>query len=92
MRQAALSLAIIALALPLFAAAPAQALDARTWVSGSADNGNPCSRTAPCRTFKGALAKTAPGGEINCLDPGDFGPVHITSYPTNTEDTTEVAA
>ncbi len=80
MRKAALSLAIIGLALPLFAAAPAQAQAARTWVSGAGDNANPCSRTAPCRTFQGALTagKTAPGGEINCLDAGDFGPVSIT--------------
>ena len=78
MRRAALSLAIIALALPLLVAAPAQALDARTWVSGAGDDANPCSRTAPCQTFAGALAKTAPGGEINCLDAGQFGPVTIT--------------
>jgi len=77
MRQAVLSLAIIALALPFFAAAPAQAQSARTWVSGTGDNANPCSRTAPCRTFQGAMASTSPGGEINCLDAGDFGSVAI---------------
>src|SRR5712664_3217542 len=76
-RQVALSLAIIALAMPLFAAAPAQAQSARTWVSGTGDNANPCSRTAPCRTFQGAMASTSPGGEINCLDAGDFGSVAI---------------
>jgi len=79
-RQIALSLAVIALALPFFAAAPAQAQASRTWVSGTGDDANPCSRTAPCRTFQGALTagKTAPGGEINCLDAGDFGRVSIT--------------
>jgi len=77
MRQAAPSLAIIGLALPLLAASPAEAQAARTWVSGTGDDANPCSRTAPCRTFQGALTagKTAPGGEINCLDAGDFAPV-----------------
>lgn len=44
----------------------------RTWVSGVGDDANPCSRTAPCLTLDGTLAKTATGGEINCLDPGDF--------------------
>ncbi len=73
MRQAALSLAFIALALPFLAAAPAQALDARTWVSGTGDDANPCSRTAPCRTFNAAIAAAVAGGEVNCLDAGDFG-------------------
>jgi hypothetical protein len=50
----------------------------RTWVSGVGDDVNPCSRTAPCKTFAGAISKTAPGGEINCLDPGGFGAVTIT--------------
>ncbi len=63
--------------MPFFAAAPARALDARTWVSGTGDDGNPCSRTAPCKTFATAIAKTASGGEINCLDPGSFGGVNI---------------
>src|SRR6201987_4342234 len=58
--------------------APAQAQATRTWVSGVGDDVNPCSRTAPCKTFAGAISKTAPGGEINVLDPGGFGAVTIT--------------
>jgi len=54
-------------------ASPASAQASRTWVSGVGDDLNPCSRTAPCKTFAGAINKTAPGGEINCLDPGGFG-------------------
>ena len=50
----------------------------RTWVSGVGDDANPCSRTAPCKTFAGAISKTASGGEINVLDPGGFGGVTIT--------------
>src|SRR6516165_9557238 len=50
----------------------------RTWVSGVGDDANPCSRTAPCKTFPGAISKTAAGGEINVLDPGGFGAVTIT--------------
>ena len=58
--------------------APASAQATRTWVSGVGDDANPCSRTAPCKTFQGTLAKTAAGGEINCIDPGGFGAVTIT--------------
>jgi hypothetical protein len=60
-----------------FCAAPAQAQATRTWVSGVGDDANPCSRTAPCKTFAGAISKTAVGGEINVLDPGGFGAVTI---------------
>jgi hypothetical protein len=68
------ALALVALAVP--SAAFGQAT--RTWVSGVGDDANPCSRTAPCKTFAGAISKTANGGEINCLDPGGFGGVTIT--------------
>jgi hypothetical protein len=63
-------------------AAPAQAQATRTWVSGVGDDANPCSRTAPCKTFAGAISKTATGGEINVLDPGGFGGVTITKSIT----------
>jgi len=55
-----------------------QAQATRTWVSGVGDDANPCSRTAPCKTFAGAISKTATSGEINVLDPGGFGGVTIT--------------
>lgn len=54
----------------------------RTWVSGTGDDADPCSRTAPCSTFAGAIVKTAVHGEINCLDPGGFGAVTITKSIT----------
>jgi len=60
----------------------AQAQATRTWVSGVGDDANPCSRTAPCKTFAGAISKTAAGGEINVLDPGGFGGVTITKSIT----------
>jgi hypothetical protein len=60
----------------------AQAQASRTWVSGVGDDANPCSRTAPCKTFAGAISKTAPGGEIDALDPGGFGAVTITKAIT----------
>jgi hypothetical protein len=63
-------------------ASPAQAQATRTWVSGVGDDANPCSRTAPCKTFAGAISKTAPAGEINCIDPGGFGAVTITKSMT----------
>jgi hypothetical protein len=58
----------------------------RTWVSGVGDDVNPCSRTAPCKTFAGAISKTAEKGEINVLDPGGFGAVTITKAITITSE------
>ena len=54
----------------------------RTWVSGVGDDANPCSRTAPCKTFAGAISKTAAGGEIDALDPAGYGAVTITKAIT----------
>src|ERR1700704_924151 len=62
--------------------ASAHAQATRTWVSGVGDDANPCSRTAPCKTFAGAISKTAVGGEIDCLDEGEFGQVTITKAIT----------
>src|SRR5881275_1907622 len=59
-----------------------QAQATRTWVSGVGDDANPCSRTAPCKTFAGAISKTAAAGEINCLDPGGFGAIALTKSMT----------
>jgi len=64
------------------AIAPAHAQATRTWISGVGDDANPCSRTAPCKTFAGAISKTAAGGEIDALDPGGFGAVTITKAMT----------
>jgi hypothetical protein len=60
----------------------AQAQATRTWVSGVGDDVNPCSRTAPCKTFAGAISKTATGGEINALDPAGYGTLTITKAIT----------
>jgi hypothetical protein len=70
------------LALALVTSASAQAQATRTWVSGVGDDANPCSRTAPCKTFAGAISKTAAGGEIDALDPGGFGALTITKAIT----------
>ncbi|MFO1042124.1 MAG: right-handed parallel beta-helix repeat-containing protein [Planctomycetaceae bacterium] len=66
----------------LCSATVASAQATRTWVSGVGDDANPCSRTAPCKTFAGAISKTAAGGEIDALDPGGFGAVTITKAIT----------
>ena len=71
-------MALLVLAAAGMVVAPASAQASRTWVSGVGDDANPCSRTAPCKTFAGAIARTAEGGEINCLDPGGYGSVTIT--------------
>jgi hypothetical protein len=82
MRRIALLALAIGLFAPLLASAPAHAQATRTWVSGVGDDANPCSRTAPCKTFAGAISKTSAAGEINCLDPGGFGGVTITKSIT----------
>src|ERR1700710_980259 len=82
MRRIALFAIALGFIAPLLAAAPANAQATRTWVSGVGDDVNPCSRTAPCKTFAGAISKTATAGEINCLDPGGMGTVTITKSMT----------
>lgn len=75
--------ATIAIGAFIFAGdAPVHAQATRTWVSGVGDDVNPCSRTAPCKTFAGAISKTAAFGEISVLDPGGFGAVTITKSIT----------
>ncbi len=77
------TLKIFAIAIFMCAfASLAQAQATRTWVSGVGDDANPCSRTAPCKTFAGAISKTAACGEIDALDPGGFGAVTITKSIT----------
>ena len=77
LRLVALAVAALACSVSL-----AQAQATRTWVSGVGDDANPCSRTAPCKTFAGAISKTAAGGEIDALDPGGFGAISITKSIT----------
>jgi hypothetical protein len=77
MKSSALLALIGAICLALLSM-PANAQATRTWVSGVGDDASPCSRTAPCKTFAGAISKTAANGEINCLDPGGFGALNIT--------------
>jgi len=75
------NLLAVPLLLSIFASI-ANAQATRTWVSGVGDDANPCSRTAPCKTFAGAISKTAAHGEIDALDPGGFGAVTITKAIT----------
>src|SRR5260370_30182829 len=82
MRRIALLALFVGFLVPFLASAPAHAQATRTWVSGVGDDANPCSRTAPCKTFAGAISKTAVAGEIDCLDPGGFGAVTITKSIT----------
>jgi len=77
------TLKFVAIAIFTFAfASMAHAQASRTWVSGVGDDVNPCSRTAPCKTFAGAISKTAACGEIDALDPGGYGAVTITKSIT----------
>jgi hypothetical protein len=77
MRSHTLLASLIGLLVSFLACQAAHAQAVRTWVSGVGDDANPCSRTAPCKTFAGAISKTATNGEIDCLDPAGFGTVTI---------------
>jgi hypothetical protein len=82
MRKFALPVMMMATTFLVLPTVSAQAQATRTWVSGVGDDANPCSRTAPCKTFAGAISKTATNGEISVLDPGGFGAVTITKSIT----------
>src|SRR5689334_25398779 len=79
LRFTLMALAVMTFNLMMFSSVAAQS---RTWVSGVGDDMNPCSRTAPCKTFAGAISKTAVNGEINCLDPNGAGSLTITKSIT----------
>src|SRR5476649_997222 len=81
-----LGLIVLSAAFLALGAQSASAQATRTWVSGVGDDANPCSRTAPCKTFAGAISKTAAAGEINVLDPGGFGALTITKAITISSD------
>jgi hypothetical protein len=83
MRKIAVFIAVLGtILLPMLCTVPAHAQATRTWVSGVGDDANPCSRTAPCKTWASAISKTAAGGEIDALDPAGFGAVTITKSIT----------
>ena len=82
MRQLLRVLGSLSAASLLVIAAGANAQATRTWVSGVGDDANPCSRTAPCKTFAGAISKTAAAGVISVVDPGGFGTLTITKSIT----------
>jgi len=81
-KPSAFGFSLIVSILLLLASGSVFAQATRTWVSGVGDDANPCSRTAPCKTWAGAISKTAAGGIINCIDPGGFGTVTITKSIT----------
>ena len=82
MSRARIAAVVSMIAAVCYFPALAHAQATRTWVSGVGDDVNPCSRTAPCKTFAGSISKTAPAGEIDTLDPGGFGAVTITKSMT----------
>lgn len=73
---------VLSVLVVFFVSTTAFAQATRTWVSGVGDDANPCSRTAPCKTWAGTISKTAAGGEMNALDPGGFGTLNITKSIT----------
>jgi hypothetical protein len=82
MKKTSVLLALVSAMFVACMAVPASAQATRTWISGVGDDANPCSRTAPCKTWAGAISKTAAGGEIDGLDPGGFGALTITKSIT----------
>src|SRR6202171_1643558 len=78
MRKFQLRLSVLAAMAVLAMQGTAFAQATRTWISGVGDDANPCSRTAPCKTWAGAVSKTADCGEMDALDPGGFGAVTLT--------------
>jgi uncharacterized membrane protein len=83
MRALTLSLTVATVMLAMcLQVGTAHAQATRTWISGVGDDANPCSRTAPCKTFAGAISKTSAGGEIDNLDTGGFGALTITKAIT----------
>lgn len=77
MRRIVLFAMMVGFLIPVLAAAPARAQAGRTWVSGGGDDGNPCSRASPCKTFAAAIAVTSINGEIDCIDSGGYGTLTI---------------
>ncbi len=86
MKYISILLALIGTCILMAAPGAAYAQATRTWVSGVGDDVNPCSRTAPCKTFPGAISKTAAGGEIDTLDPGSFAAVTVVKAITLAEE------
>jgi hypothetical protein len=81
MRKITLPAAMLGMLGVCLYAGPAQAQATRTWVASVPSGGddlNPCSRTAPCKTYAKAFSVTATGGEINCVDPDGYGALTIT--------------
>ncbi|MBV8566649.1 MAG: hypothetical protein JO273_14445 [Methylobacteriaceae bacterium] len=72
MKSFVLSLALLGVAVTLSSPSPALAQNSRSWVASFGSDANACTRTSPCASFSGALSKTNAGGEINCVDQGDF--------------------
>jgi len=91
MKSVRAAAAVLFAILGLSASSFVHAQATRTWVSGVGDDANPCSRTAPCKTFAGAISKTAAGGEIDALDPGGYGTLTITK-PITVEGTGTLAS
>ena len=79
MRKTTLAAAVLAGALaPALAAAPALALNNKSYVSSAGSDGNSCADPQhACATLQAAHDKTGAGGDIGVLDPGSYGPLTI---------------
>lgn len=75
------TLTVLTTALTLGSTA-SHALNYRSWVATNGDDAALCSRFTPCATLQGAYDKTIAGGEITCVDAGNFGGPTITKSIT----------
>lgn len=62
----------------LLAATTAATAYCQTWVSNTGSDANPCTMTAPCKTFQQAIALAPTWGQVGVLNAGDYGPISIT--------------
>src|SRR5262245_53993289 len=82
MRRFQISLYVLLIIIAVGLGITARAQDSQRYVSVNGDDSGPCSRSAPCRTFRGALAQTPAGGVIIALDSGAYGPATISKAAT----------
>jgi hypothetical protein len=73
-----LQIGILAIACGLLSGVTTAHAVPETWVSRTGTDTDTCLLAAPCQTFQFAHGQTDPGGSINVLTPGNFGPLTIT--------------
>ncbi|MBV9244972.1 MAG: hypothetical protein JO366_09185 [Methylobacteriaceae bacterium] len=92
MQKTALAVIIVGSVAILAPPTAAQAANTRSWVASFGNDASPCTRVEPCATFGHAVSQTNSGGEINCVDQGDFGGLQVIIDRSITIDCEDVQA